>query len=605
MIKTRAKELVAVAIVLCLLMSILPAPVLSAASDGYIEVGTIPVPKFIGDPLRGKAPMTVTFTDQSAGARTNLTYLWDFGDGSTSTTAGNVTHTYTKEGNYTVKLTLKNDYGTVTETKTNYIYIGSGPVANFTASNYVGQAPLAVRFTDTSTGNPTTWLWDFGDGTTSTIKNPNHTYNTTGNFTVKLTVSNDFGSDSKTETALVKVGFQPYVYFTANGTINSKQVAFTTHGYAPESATYSWNFGDGTSSAEKNPTHTYSSIGTYNVTLTVKDTFGSSNYTIKNISITDTLKADFTATNNQGSSPLTVKFTDMTIGSGANSTYLWNFGDGTTSNERNPTHTFKNVGQYPIALTVTNPCGATDSVIKAGFVSVGNAPVVDFVGTPTSGVAPLSVQFTDKSQGTNLTYLWDFGDGTNSTEKDPKHVYNRTGTYTVKLTVNSTYGSNNATKTNYIYVASVPRADFQGNVLTGIAPHPVQFTDLSTGNPTTWYWEFGDGNTSTLQNPRHVYQDSGYYNVTLKVANAYGESTLVRGANGEKTWLEDAKPPANNSTNNSSNGSNNVTPPTPTPDPEPPAKSGLAKYMWYIVGAVVLIVIIAGAAYYFLVMKKK
>jgi len=600
MIKNRAGKFAAATIVLCLILALIPAPALTASSDGYIEVGTIPVPNFKGDPLRGKAPLTVAFTDQSAGARANMTYLWDFGDGNTSTVAGNVNHTYQREGNYTVKLTLKNDYGTRTETKTNYIYVGSGPVANFTASNYVGKAPLNVGFTDTSTGNPTQWLWDFGDGTTSTSRSPSHTYSQTGNYTVKLTVSNDFGTDSKTETSLVKVGFEPYVYFTANGTINSKQVAFTTHGYAPDTATYTWDFGDGTTASEKNPTHTYASIGVYNVTLRVSDTFGSSNYTLRNVSITDTLKADFTATNNLGSAPLNVKFTDTSVGSGSTSTYLWNFGDGTTSAERNPTHTYRNVGQYTVALTVTNPCGATNSVLKEGYVSVGTTPVVDFVGTPTDGKAPLTVQFTDRSLGNNLTYLWNFGDGKTSTEKNPSHVYTEAGTYTVRLTVNSTYGTNTAVKDKYINVGNVPRADFQADVLSGIAPHPVRFTDLSTGNPTTWLWDFGDGGSSTAKNPTHTYQDSGYYNVTLKVTNAYGESTLLRGSNGEKTWAEDQKPPAP--------PEEPATPPAPpappaTPEPQPPADSG-SSFPWIWVLIVLAILVVAGVGVYFFMKKK-
>ena len=600
MIKNRAGKFAAATIVLCLILALIPAPALTASSDGYIEVGTIPVPNFKGDPLRGKAPLTVAFTDQSAGARANMTYLWDFGDGNTSTVAGNVNHTYQREGNYTVKLTLKNDYGTRTETKTNYIYVGSGPVANFTASNYVGKAPLNVGFTDTSTGNPTQWLWDFGDGTTSTSRSPSHTYSQTGNYTVKLTVSNDFGTDSKTETSLVKVGFEPYVYFTANGTINSKQVAFTTHGYAPDTATYTWDFGDGTTASEKNPTHTYASIGVYNVTLRVSDTFGSSNYTLRNVSITDTLKADFTATNNLGSAPLNVKFTDTSVGSGSTSTYLWNFGDGTTSAERNPTHTYRNVGQYTVALTVTNPCGATNSVLKEGYVSVGTTPVVDFVGTPTDGKAPLTVQFTDRSLGNNLTYLWNFGDGKTSTEKNPSHVYTEAGTYTVRLTVNSTYGTNTAVKDKYINVGNVPRADFQADVLSGIAPHPVRFTDLSTGNPTTWLWDFGDGGSSTAKNPTHTYQDSGYYNVTLKVTNAYGESTLLRGSNGEKTWAEDQKPPAP--------PEEPATPPAPpappaTPEPQPPADSG-SSFPWIWILIVLAILVVAGVGVYFFMKKK-
>jgi FOG: PKD repeat len=525
-------------LVLALLFSLMPT---SLASDnaGYIAVGALPVPGFEGQPLRGKAPLEVRFTDTSyQGVREDIRYTWNFGDGTTSNQIGNVTHTYTKEGNYTVSLTISNSYGNRTETKTNYIYVGGGVIADFTADKTTGPSPLAVKFTDKSSGNPTKYAWDFGDGSTSTEKNPSHTYTSTGQYTVKLTVSNEFGSDTKTSTSFINVGTAPYVFFTANGTINSKQVTFTTHGNVAD-GTYRWDFGDGTTSSEKDPIHTYKSTGVYNVTLAVSNAYGTYNYTLRNVSITDTLKADFSATNNQGSSPLRVQFTDTSIGSGNTSSFLWNFGDGTTSTERNPTHTYNRTGQYTVALTVTNPCGATNSTLKSNYVSVGNVPVADFVGTPTNGLAPLNVSFTDRSQGTNLTYSWDFGDGTTSTAKDPKHTYTTEGTYTVKLTVTNVYGTNTATKDKYITVGVAPRADFQADVLSGIAPHPVQFTDLSKGNPTSWHWDFGDGATSTEKNPKHTYQNSGYYDVTLTIKNAYGQSQLLRLDNGVKIWTED------------------------------------------------------------------
>jgi FOG: PKD repeat len=552
-------------LVLVLLFSLIPTAVAASNDSGYIAVGAIPVPEFVGQPLRGKAPLTVQFnsTGSYEGAGSNPTYLWTFGDGTTSAEK-HPSHTYTAVGNYTVSLKITNTYGNATETKTNYIYVGSGVVADFTADKTTGPSPLAVKFTDKSSGNPTKYVWDFGDGSTSSEKNPSHTYNKTGTYTVSLTVSNEFGQDTKTSTSLITVGNAPYVFFTANGTINSHEVVFTTHGTVDASTVFKWDFGDGTTSAERNPTHIYKSTGVYNVTMTVSNTYGTYNYTLKNVSITDTLKADFSATNNMGSAPLNVKFTDTSIGSGANSSFLWNFGDGTTSTERNPTHTYNRTGTYTVALTVTNPCGATNSTLKSDYVSVGNVPVADFVGVPTNGVSPLNVQFTDKSQGDGLTYAWDFGDGATSAEKNPKHTYTKEGTYTVKLTVKNSYGTNTATKDKYITVGAPPRADFQADVLSGIAPHPVQFTDQSTGNPTTWYWDFGDGGTSTEKNPRHTYAKSGYYDVTLTVKNAYGESQLLRLDNGVKIWKEDQKapepePPVETPTNTTNNTTNNTT----------------------------------------------
>ncbi|MDL2260975.1 PKD domain-containing protein [Methanimicrococcus sp. OttesenSCG-928-J09] len=526
------KKIAGVALILCLLFSLTPA---GAASGGYIEVGTIPVPDFTGTPLKGKAPLEVQFTDNSSGAQKSMKYLWDFGDGSTSTDK-NPKHTYTKEGYFTVTLTLTNDYGTKNMSKKDYVYVGSGPIANFTADKTSSTSALNVRFTDQSTGAPTSWLWDFGDGTTSTEKNPSHSYSKLGSYNVSLTVSNSFGKDTMTKSSYININAAPYVFFTAN-TSGTRQIAFTSFANVTEPATYSWNFGDGTSSSEKNPTHTFKTAGKYTVSLTVGDKYSNYTYTIKNLSVPDPIKADFTAANNIGGSPLKVQFTDTS--SGSNLSYHWNFGDGTTSNDKNPSHTYNTPGTYNVALTVIGGCGV-DSIIKNGFVSVGKVPVAEFTGTPTSGSSPLAVQFTDNSKGENLKYSWDFGDGKTSTDKNPKHTYEKSGTYTVKLTVSNSYGNNTATKDKYITVGSVPRANFNADVLSGIAPHPVQFTDLSTGEPTSWSWDFGDGSTSTEKNPKHTYQKSGYYNVTLTVKNAYGQSTLYRMGDGQEVWAEDA-----------------------------------------------------------------
>lgn len=567
-------KLIGAAFVLCLLVALIPTTGAAVPDNGYIEVGTVPVPDFVGTPLRGSAPLTVAFTDQSAGARMNMTYNWSFGDGTYSNTPGSVSHTYTREGNYTVSLTLRNDFGTVTETKTNYVVVGSGPVANFTADSPFRTTPGTVRFTDQSAGNPTTWRWDFGDGTTSTERNPVHNYSNYGIYNVSLTVTNSFGTDTTTKTSYVNIHVAPYVFFTANSTCeNPRQVVFETHGRVTQPANYTWNFGDGTTSSQQNPAHSYASAGVYDVTLTVRDQYTSANYTMSNLIVNDKVRAEFTATNHMGSSPLRVQFTDQSVGS-SNFTYLWNFGDGTTSTDRNPSHSYNATGTYTVALTVIAPCGV-DSIVKENYVSVGRTPVADFIGTPTNGRANLSVQFTDRSQGENLTYNWNFGDGTTSAARNPTHVYTQSGTYTVSLTVSNAYGNNTATKTQYITVGAAPRADFRADVLTGTAPHHVRFTDLSAGNPTSWYWDFGDGHTSREANPNHTYNRSGYYNVTLTVGNEYGESTLLREGGGQRVYLEDTarnttpimnntnivRNTTNNMTNNTTNPGNNTTNP--------------------------------------------
>ncbi len=156
------------------------------------------------------------------------------------------------------------------------------------------------------------------------------------------------------------------------------------------------------------------------------------------------------------------------------------------------------------------------------------APTANFTASPTSGCAPLTVNFTDQSTGDITSWSWDFGDGTTSTEQNPTHTYNSAGTYTVSLTVTGPGGSDTETKVDYITVSEPPVADFVGSPTSGNAPLTVNFTDQSTGNPTSWSWDFGDGNTSTAQNPSHTYNAAGTYTVTLTVSNDCGSDQMVK-----------------------------------------------------------------------------
>ncbi len=156
------------------------------------------------------------------------------------------------------------------------------------------------------------------------------------------------------------------------------------------------------------------------------------------------------------------------------------------------------------------------------------APTANFTASPTSGCAPLTVTFTDQSTGDIDSWSWDFGDGSTSTEQNPTHQYTSAGTYTVKLTVTGPGGSDTETKVDYITVSDVPVADFSGSPTSGNAPLTVTFTDQSTGNPTSWSWDFGDGGTSTEQNPTHEYTVAGTYTVSLTVENSCGTDTETK-----------------------------------------------------------------------------
>ena len=149
-------------------------------------------------------------------------------------------------------------------------------------------------------------------------------------------------------------------------------------------------------------------------------------------------------------------------------------------------------------------------------------PAADFTADPKLGDPPLTVTFTDLTYGKVDSYLWSFGDGSTSTLQNPVHTYYVPGSYSVSLLVSNSYGSNRKSSEDFIVIGSPPMAKFLAEPITGQVPLTVQFTDLSTGSPTSWEWLFGDGSTSSDQNPVHTFQQSGSFNVTLKVTNNYG-----------------------------------------------------------------------------------
>jgi len=228
--------------------------------------------KFSADKELIKPGKTVQFTDESNGDPDS--WNWDFGDGNTSSEE-DPAHIYSSEGNYTVELTVSNECGEDTETKTDYIHVGNAPRADFSADNTEVQPGTTVQFSDESYGNPENWTWVFGDENTSKKENPYHTYFSEGKYTVELTVSNEFGEDTEKKRDYIHVGNPPRADFSADETIiqpgTTVRFSDESHG-SPES--WSWDFGDGYTSNEQNPSHTYSREGIYTVELTVSNEYG-------------------------------------------------------------------------------------------------------------------------------------------------------------------------------------------------------------------------------------------------------------------------------------------------------------------------------------------
>ncbi|WP_319579004.1 PKD domain-containing protein [uncultured Methanospirillum sp.] len=246
--------------------------------------------------------------------------------------------------------------------------------------------------------------------------------------------------------------------------------------------------------------------------------------------------AAFIGSPQSGDPPLSVSFIDQ---SKSDTTYpitsrIWDFGDGNTSTEQNPTHVFTNSGiSYTVKLRVHNLCG-TDEVTHT--ITTGSTPCSSSVTAsiktdkPTTGSPPsLTISFTDNSTTTGgssiVSRLWKFGDGNTSTEQNPTHTFYY-GIYYTSLTVTDSCGNENTVETQISVINDddcVATASFEPNTTYGKPPLTILFTDKSStnhGQITSWNWDFGDGNTSTEENPTHTFYDEKTYVVNLSITNS-------------------------------------------------------------------------------------
>jgi PKD repeat protein len=211
----------------------------------------------------------------------------------------------------------------------------------------------------------------------------------------------------------------------------------------------------------------------------------------------------------------TLVFTNTTTIGTPPINYTWDFGDGLTSTEISPIHTYTLPGEYTVTLTATNSVGS-DATSQA--VSVGDIPLADF-NMPPQACQLAPVQFTNASSGAT-SFAWSFGDGGSSTDANPTHAYSLPGDFTAVLTATSACGSDTISHT--LSVIPPPTAAFSYTPPSPLLGQPLQFSDLSSGNPNAWMWDFGDGYLARLQNPQHVFLSSGTYTVTLSASNVCG-----------------------------------------------------------------------------------
>ncbi|MDX1902538.1 MAG: PKD domain-containing protein [Thermonemataceae bacterium] len=305
-------------------------------------------------------------------------------------------------------------------------------VANFTADSVCVGTP--ITFANTSVGSDayvSSWLWDFGDGNSSTLKTPTHTYASAGTYNVTLTVNNlNTCNNSITKTIVASAGvtanFQDIPLACVGQSITFNNLSTYTNLPFDEATGFYWNFGDGTYSPYQNPSKTYNTAGIYTITLTAKDQAGCIDVISKNIEILDNPTVSFNIPTN-----ICVGQSVQFVSNATNATeYLWLFEGNGTSTEMNPTVTFNQAGLYDVTLQVKNANNCINTFVVEN-IEVLEAPSIIFTRTKNAQ-NPLEITFNNLTTGAS-SYEWNFGDGATSLEGNPTHIYTQSGEYEVLL----------------------------------------------------------------------------------------------------------------------------------------------------------------------------
>ncbi|MBI5538745.1 MAG: PKD domain-containing protein [Bacteroidia bacterium] len=500
------------------------------------------VAAFTQDTLEGCGQQTINFTNQSTGA---TSYIWRFGDGNISTSsAPTVTENYVNVGTYTVTLVAINGSSRDSVSKT--INIWRNPDAIFIGTPPLhGCVPLNVAFTDQSVngdGVINSWAWDFGDGYGSAMQNPTHSFANAGIWSIYLKVEDSHGcTDWDTLNNYVNVSNPPIVGFTANSTINCTvpfPVTFSNTSTGYGALQYSWDFGDGGTSNLQAPAYTYTVAGTYTVKLVVTDANGCKDSLIIDdyIKITPVTAAfHFLPGDSVCQNEVVNFFSDA---GGIN--VLWGFGDPTSggnnsSTLQNPTHSFAASGLYVITL-IADPGGACQAIIH-DTVIVRVAPLVSFSLSSHYYCGGDSIIFNNTSPDA-VYFSWDFGDQLSSNNPNPYVDYIHEGTYYPSLTITDSHGCVGEFTDTVPVKVDFPEANIEwdsDSLPNHCIPFPVDFTGsgncywaLDSISVNGGYsWNFGDTisgllNTSQLQEPVHIFNDTGEYTITLTVITDVG-----------------------------------------------------------------------------------
>jgi PKD repeat protein len=458
-------------------------------------------------------------------------YLWDFGTGDTSSVS-DPQFTFTALNNFQISLTATSSEGCSLQFDS-LITIAPLPSAQFTVTGGCSESLLPiVDLSTVGTGSISAWLWDFGNGDTSSASLPSYAYSTGGNFTMSLQVTTDAGCKD-TITQLITVLDRPVGMIEVTNTCIGQPVNFLDLTTVSGTTIISrqWEFGDGDTSSSSIVAHTYATIGNYPLQFIIAAANGCVDTVSQDLRISDIPIAGFSYQAGPLCDGNGIQFTDLSSVAVGDSIFkwYWDFGDSTTSNQQHPIHRFDTAGTFTVKL-VAYSLTSCPSIVFSLPITILESPVADFATSITC--LGSDMQFTDQSSaptGFSIdSVFWDFGNGLTSSQLSPVVNYSAAGRYSA---VQSVYASNgcSAIDTQSVFVYAPPVAQYTTSL--PCSDQAVNFTNTSTTDSASvisaYFWNFGDfnsgnQNTSTLANPSHIFSGQSGYAVFLIATSNFG-----------------------------------------------------------------------------------
>jgi PKD repeat protein len=470
--------------------------------------------------------LQIHFNSTSTSQNDIVSYHWNFGDGHEGD-GNDPYHTYEEPGNYLVCLIITDSEGCISDVchEVTILPLEESCHAQFNWEQIPGTLQIHFNSTSTSPNDIVSYHWNFGDGTEGDGNDPYHTYENPGTYVVCLIITDSEGciSDVCHEVTIGEPEGNCHAQFTWDtipGTLNIHFFSQSTS--ENDIVSYHWTFGDGHDSNDQNPTHEYSEPGVYVVCLRIEDNEGCVSEICHEVVVgeeEEDCQAAFEWELIPGT--LGVHFINHSTSPNDIVSIHWTFGDGQDSNDQSPSHEYSEPGVYLVCLRIEDATGCVSELCHEVVVGEQEEDCqAAFTWEQIPGSLQIHFFSTSTSAHDIVSYVWHFGDGDEGDGNDPYHTYDEAGTYLVCLIITDasgcvsdvchevTVGSpEEECEAAFNFETNNDGIVFFNNNSTGVTPH------------ATWLWNFGDGTTSTEENPHHDYGDPGIYTVCLTISD--------------------------------------------------------------------------------------